>query len=51
MDRIERQRQIRKESRLLKKQREEEQKLCAKEGKACDFGICDECPLTIGSQE
>ena len=30
------------------KERNEELRKCATEGISCDYGICDECPVTAG---
>lgn len=38
------------ESKELFKQHNEILRRCAEEGIACDYGICDECPITQGFQ-
>lgn len=32
-------------------QRQVEQWTCERTGKMCDFGICDECPVTGGDKD
>ena len=34
----------------LKWQRQREMDRCQKYGETCSFGICDECPVTLGIQ-
>lgn len=34
----------------IQKDREKQMQMCQKYGESCDFGICDECPVTLGVQ-